>query len=284
MPARVPRGPLSPPAPDPRDPERVLIMGVVNVTPDSFSDGGRYAATDAAIAHGLQLARDGADIVDVGGEATGPRSTPVGEAEELARVLPVVEALVAAGLRVSIDTTKAAVAAAAIERGATIVNDISGSVFDPAIRDVLARSSGVTYICGHLRGGSIAEVFAKEGREAYGFDEVVVELAARLEALGDAVAARTWLDPGIGFGKTVELNVELVSAAGRLGFALDRPVVIGPSRKRFLRQFVADNPTEADLDQATVAACGEALAAGPMVLRVHNVALLHAALTAYNNR
>ena len=253
-------------------------MGVVNVTPDSFSDGGQFAGPEAAIAHGLQLSRDGADIVDVGGEATGPRSTPVGEAEELRRVLPVVEGLVAAGLRVSIDTTKAAVAAAAVERGATIVNDISGSAFDPGILDVVARSPGTTYICGHLRGRSIADVFAKEGREVYGFDDVVVELAARLEAMPDAVAARTWVDPGIGFGKTPELNMELVSGAGRLGFALDRPVVIGPSRKRFLRQL------DMDLDEATVAACGEALAAGPMVVRVHNVALLHAALTAYNSR
>ncbi|MBV8760711.1 MAG: dihydropteroate synthase, partial [Deltaproteobacteria bacterium] len=263
--------------------QRVLIMGVVNVTPDSFSDGGRFAGAEAAIAHGLQLAREGADIVDVGGEATGPKSTPVDEAEELRRVLPVVEGLVAAGLRVSIDTTKAAVAAAAVERGATIVNDISGGVFDPAILGVVERSTA-TYICGHLRGRSIAEVFAKEGQEAYGFDDVVGELAARLEGFPDAVAARTWLDPGIGFGKTPALNMELVSGAGRLGFALDRPVVIGPSRKRFLRQLVGGDPSEADLDQATVAACGEALAAGPMVLRVHNVALLHAALTAYNNR
>ncbi len=283
MPSRVPRGPLSPPPPDPRDPERVLIMGVVNVTPDSSSDGGRYAGAEAAIAHGRELASEGADIVDVGGEATGPRSAPVDEAEELRRVLPVVEGLVAAGLRVSIDTTKAAVAAAAVERGASIVNDISGGVFDPAILDVVARSRA-TYICGHLRGRSIAEVFAKEGREAYGFDDVVVELAARLQAIPDAVAARTWVDPGIGFGKTPELNLELVSGAGRLGFALDRPVVIGPSRKRFLRQFVAGDPSEAGLDEATVAACGEALAAGPMVVRVHNVALLHAALSAYNNR
>jgi dihydropteroate synthase len=280
----VPRGPLSPPPPDPSDPERVLVMGVVNVTPDSFSDGGRYAATEAAIAHGRQLARDGADIIDVGGEATGPRSSPVDEAEELRRALPVVEALAAAGLRVSIDTTKAAVAEAALARGATIVNDISGGLFDPRMRDVLAATDA-TYICGHLRGGSIAEVFAREARadEPLTFDDVTLELAARLELLPPAVAARTWLDPGIGFGKSPELNLELVAGAGRLGFALDRPVVIGPSRKRFLRRFVAANPSEADLDQATVAACGEALAAGPLVLRVHNVALLHAALTAYNN-
>ena len=259
-------------------------MGVVNVTPDSFSDGGRYAAAETAIAHGRRLAAEGADIIDVGGEATGPRSTPVDEAEELRRVLPVVEALAGAGLRVSIDTTKAAVAEAALARGATIVNDVSGGLFDPRMREVLEAAPRATYICGHLRGASIAEVFAREGRDSLTFDDVVLELAARLELLPDAVVARTWLDPGIGFGKSPQLNALLVTGAGRLGFALDRPVVIGPSRKRFLRQFVAvEDPTEADLDEATVAACGEALAAGPMVVRVHNVALLHAALTAYNN-
>src|SRR5438270_10769017 len=108
-------------------------MGVVNVTPDSFSDGGRYLDTDTAVAHGLQLLRDGADILDVGGEATNPRATPISAADELARVLPVVERLVAAGARVSIDTTKAEVARAAVAAGATIVNDVSGGLFDPAI-------------------------------------------------------------------------------------------------------------------------------------------------------
>lgn len=261
-------------------------MGVVNVTPDSFSDGGRYASTEAAIAHGLELARQGADIIDVGGEATGPRSTPISAEDELSRVLPVVEALVTGGLRVSIDTTKATVAEAALARGATIVNDVSGGVFDPRIRDVLAASSA-TYICGHLRGASIAEVFTREGKEPLSFDDVVLELAARLEALPDGVAARTWLDPGIGFGKTPAVNVELVTGAGRLGFALDRPVVIGPSRKRFLRRLLAEEgvtePTEDDLDRATVATCLAGLSSGPLVVRVHNVTLLAAALSAYNN-
>jgi dihydropteroate synthase len=261
-------------------------MGVVNVTPDSFSDGGRYASTDAAIAHGLELARQGADIIDVGGEATGPRSTPVGEADELARVLPVVEALARAGLRVSIDTTKAAVAEAALARGATIVNDVSGGAFDPRMRDVLGASMA-TYICGHLRGASIAEVFAREDREPITFDDVVLELQAKLELLPPGVAARTWVDPGVGFGKGWELNLELTVDARRIGFALDCPVVIGPSRKRFLRRVCAESgiadPTEADLDQATTAVSVAALGGGPLVVRVHNVALLAAALSAYNN-
>jgi dihydropteroate synthase len=261
-------------------------MGVVNVTPDSFSDGGRYASTEAAIAHGLALAREGADIVDVGGEATGPRSTPVSLPDELARVIPVVEALAGAGLRVSIDTTKAAVAEAALARGATIVNDVSGGAFDPRMRDLL-NTCDATYICGHLRGASIAEVFAREDKEPITFDDVVVELQARLEMLPDAVAARTWVDPGIGFGKGWELNLELTVDARRIGFALDRPVVIGPSRKRFLRRVCTESgiadATEADLDRATAAVSVAALAGGPLVVRVHNVTLLAAALSAYNN-
>jgi dihydropteroate synthase len=275
---------LGPPPPDPAHPDRVLVMGVVNVTPDSFSDGGRYASTEAAIAHGRLLASQGADIVDVGGEATGPRSTPVALEDELARVIPVVEALAREGLRVSIDTTKAAVAEAALAAGATIVNDVSGGVFDPRIREVLAGSQA-TYICGHLRGASIAEVFSREPTELVTFDDVVLELQARLELLPDAVAARTWLDPGIGFGKPWELNLELTLGAARIGFALDRPVVIGPSRKRFLRHLLEDEPapTEEDLDRATVAVCARALEGGPLVLRVHNVALLESALSAYNN-
>jgi dihydropteroate synthase len=278
------RGPLGlrPPPPDPEHPDRALVMGVVNVTPDSFSDGGRYASAEAAIAHGRELVAAGADIVDVGGEATGPRSSPVSVDDELSRVIPVVEALARDGLRVSIDTTKAAVAEAALAAGATIVNDVSGGAFDPRICEILAASRA-TYICGHLRGESIAEVFAREDKELVTFDDVVRELAARLERLPDAVAGRTWIDPGLGFGKPWELNVELALGAGRLGFALDRPVVIGPSRKRFLRHLLDPEPAEADLDRATAALCVRALEAGPLVLRVHNVALLHAAVTAYNN-
>jgi dihydropteroate synthase len=273
---------LGPPPPDPAHPDRVLVMGVVNVTPDSFSDGGRYASGDAAIAHGRALAAQGADIVDVGGESTAPRSMPVSLQDELSRVIPVVEALAREGLRVSIDTTKAAVAEAALAAGATIVNDVSGGAFDPRMREVLAASQA-TYICGHLRGGSIAEVFAREATERVTFDDVVRELQARLELLPEAVVARTWVDPGIGFGKPWELNLELAVGAGRIGFALDRPVVIGPSRKRFLRHLLDPDPTEADLDRATVAVCTRALEGGPLVLRVHNVALLESALSAYNN-
>ena len=254
-------------------------MGVVNVTPDSFSDG--HPDPAAAIAHGLQLLRDGADILDVGGEATNPRARPVTADEELARVLPVVTELARHG-RVSIDTTKAEVAREAVRAGATIVNDVSGGLFDPAMR---AAIDGVTYICGHLRGRSLAEVFGAESRHVtVTWQEVAAELAERIEGLTGDV----WVDPGIGFGKGADptTNEDLIRHAGDLGRALGgRPVVVGPSRKRYLRRRLIERgiaePSEADLDRATVDACLVAAQSGANVLRVHNVALLHAGLIAY---
>ena len=261
-------------------------MGVVNVTPDSFSDGGRYLHSPAAIDQGLQLLRDGADLLDVGGEATNPRATPVSAEEELRRVLPVVSEL-ARVAPVSIDTTKAEVARAAIAAGATIVNDVSGGLFDPGMREVL---DGVTYICGHLRGRTQAEVFAAEAgtdpNRPVTWQEVAAELAARIAWLPRGVQA--WADPGLGFGKGADpaTNEELVRHAGDLGRALGCPVVVGPSRKRYLRRRLVERglaqPTEADLDRATVDECLVAARAGASVLRVHNVALLNTALTAYN--
>ena len=248
-----------------------LVMGVVNVTPDSFSDGGRFADPEAAVAHGLQLVADGADIVDVGGEATGPRAVPTPVDVELARVTPVVERLVAAGVVVSIDTTKAEVARACVGLGARFVNDISGGLFDPSIGDAVGDA---VYICGHLRGRSLAAVFGDESR-AVTWTEVADELAERLSAVPEPVRDRAWVDPGIGFGKGGDpaTNHALIAHAGDLGRRLGRPVVIGPSRKRFLRAGLT-NPTELDLDRATVEACREAVRAGAHVVRVHNVALL----------
>ena len=255
--------------------ERVLVMGVLNVTPDSFSDGGRYLGADAAVAHGLQLVADGADIVDVGGEATGPRATPVTASHELERVVPVVERLVAAGVAVSIDTTKADVARAAVRAGARYVNDISGGLFDPAIGDAIGDA---VYICGHLRGRSLHDVFGDESAPVT-WTEVADELAQRLAALPTDVRARAWVDPGIGFGKGADptTNHALIAHAGDLGRRLGHPVVVGPSRKRFLRAGLT-NPTELDLDRATVAACRDAVRAGAHVVRVHNVALVAAAI------
>lgn len=264
----------------------VLIMGVVNVTPDSFSDGGEFVTADAAIAHGRQLHEAGADIIDVGGEATNPRAEPVSTEIELERVIPVVTALAGDGIKVSIDTTKAAVARAAVNAGATIVNDVSAALFDGdmarTIGDLVA-TRGVTYIAGHLRGASLAEVFQSEG--AIGWRRVAAELADRLAALSPAVRDNTWVDPGIGFGKGADPdgNLELLRHAGDIGREVGRPVVVGPSRKRFLRRLLGpglDSDAMA-LDVASIAACLGAVRHGALVVRSHNVALLRAALAVY---
>jgi dihydropteroate synthase len=271
--------------------QQPLVMGVVNVTPDSFSDGGRYLDPAAAIEHGLALVADGADLLDVGGEATNPRAAPIDAGEELRRVLPVIEGLAAAGATVSIDTTKAEVARAAVAAGASIVNDISGGLFDQAMPEALAGLD-VTYIAGHLRGTTLAEVFAQEGaggtqeRASVPWPDVARELELRLAALPADVRARAWADPGIGFGKgsDPEANLDLLRHAGDLRRAVRRPIVVGPSRKRFLRRLVGGDPGDASvaaLDAATVAACLGAVRGGAQVLRVHNVALLRAALAVY---
>ena len=259
---------------------RPLIMGVVNVTPDSCSDGDPDAA--AAIAHADQLVRDGADIVDVGGEATNPRAKPTSVVEELDRVLPVIEGLRGRHMVISVDTTKAEVARAALAAGAKVVNDVSGGLFDPGMWDV--AKSADAYIAGHLRGTTIAEVFAREAGPPPTWQEVVEELAARVAVMPPALRERTLVDPGIGFGKgsDPETNVNLLRHGRELQAATGRPVVVGPSRKRFLRSLLGNAPaTEADLDAATVGACLLAAANGASVLRVHNVALLRPALIVY---
>lgn len=283
---------------------RALVMGVVNVTPDSFSDGGRYLDVDAAVAHGLQLMRDGADILDVGGEATNPRARPVTADEELRRVLPVVERLAAAGARVSIDTTKAAVARAAVVAGARIINDVSGGLFDVEMREVIGDA---TYIAGHLRGSSLVEVFGGESRSARGIDErseigggnlghgaelprgfdwetIADELAERLAVLPAGARDCAWVDPGLGFGKGADptANLLLLRHSGDIGARLGRPVVVGASRKRFVRRaFGVHDDDLAALDAASVATSLDAIRAGANVVRVHNVALLRAALALY---
>ncbi|MCE9578943.1 MAG: dihydropteroate synthase [Deltaproteobacteria bacterium] len=270
---------------------RPYIMGVVNVTPDSFSDGGRLGSVDAAVAHGEQLVADGADLLDIGGEATNPRAQPVSAAVELARIAPVIAAL-AKRVRVpiSVDTTKAAVAAAAIDAGAEIVNDVAGGRFDPEIAAATA-AGGAVYVCGHLRGASLAEVFAAE--EGVPWTAVADELAERLAALPPGLRARTWIDPGLGFGKGSDpaANLALCRHAGDLARRLGCPVVVGPSRKRFLRRVLDADRAARDvpavpwpplaLDAATVGACLASAAAGAHVLRVHDAGLLRAALIAY---
>ncbi|MEZ4368214.1 MAG: dihydropteroate synthase [Kofleriaceae bacterium] len=274
------RGPAGP-APATWDPASApWVMGVVNVTPDSFSDGGRYLAAEAAIAHGVALWRAGADVLDVGGEATGPRATPVAAAEETDRVVAVIAGLRAATpLPLSIDTTKASVAAAALAAGATIVNDVAGGRFDPGIWEV-AAAAGAVYVCGHLRGGSLAEVYAAEGDVSVA--EVTAELGATLDAMPPALRARVVVDPGLGFGKgSAPANWALLDGAGAMARALAAPVLVGASRKRFLRRAIEEAgqvATEAALDLATAAASVRAVRAGAAGVRVHDVAGTCAAL------
>jgi dihydropteroate synthase len=268
---------------------RTLVMGVVNTTPDSFSDGGAFLDPDAAVAHGMQLLRDGADILDVGGEATNPRATPITVEEELRRALPVVERLAAAGATVSIDTTKAAVARAAVAAGARIINDVSGGLFDPDMAEAIGEA---TYIAGHLRGRSLSEVFSAEARQArtaapLDWRAVADELAARLAVLPAAARSRAWVDPGLGFGKGAdpEVNLALLRHGGALAARLGRPVVMGPSRKRFVRRaFGVHGDDLPALDAASVAASLDGIAGGANVVRVHNVALLRAAIALYTKQ
>lgn len=259
-----------------------LVMGVVNVTPDSFTDGGLYLDPSAAIAHGEELLGQGADILDVGGEATNPRAAAVPRDEEVRRILPVIERLARAGATVSVDTTKADVARRAIDAGASIVNDVAGGLFDP---EILEAARDVTYIAGHLRGRSLTEVFAAEG--AIPWQDVAAELADRIATLPPT--RQVWIDPGIGFGKGAdpEGNVALVRHAGDIAATVRRPIVVGTSRKRFLRRLLRltdPNPSMDVLDAASTLTSLAAIGAGAHVVRVHNVALLRTALSAYNKK
>lgn len=244
------------------------VMGVVNVTPDSFSDGGLHSDSAAAVAHGLQLAADGASILDVGGESTRPGAEPVPSLDELARVVPVVDGLAAAGARISIDTMKARVARAALEAGAGYVNDVSALRHDPEMASLIAET-GCECCLMHMLG----EPRTMQRSPRYG--DVVDDVRAFLEErLAFAVAAgiaedRVSLDPGIGFGKTFEHNLELLRRLDELT-TLGRPLVIGVSRKAFLGRITARQP--ADRVAATVAANVLAYQRGARVFRVHDVA------------
>jgi dihydropteroate synthase len=263
---------------------RPLVMGIVNVTPDSFSDGGRHADVEAAVAHGLKLAAEGAEILDVGGESTRPFSEPVAEAEELARVAEVVRRLAAeSGLPVSIDTSKAAVAARAVEFGAEIINDVTGLEGDPQMLAV-ARETAAGVCAMHMRG--TPRTMQLDPR----YDDVVGEIHGYLAGRRDALVAvgipleRVCLDPGIGFGKTHAHNLALMAHAERF-LDLGCPVLVGHSRKGFigkqLESTLGRPATEADRDAGTAgAACGLA-AAGVQIVRVHAVGLVRAALDLY---
>jgi dihydropteroate synthase len=252
------------------------VMGIVNVTPDSFSDGGLYLDHRAAVAHGLELERAGASILDIGGESTRPGAHPVPEAEELRRVVPVIEGLRAQGsaAQISIDTSKAAVAAAALGAGATLVNDVTALRGDPAMAEVVASARADLCLM-HMLGDP-----RTMQRDPH-YDDVVSEVKAFLdERLRVAVAAgiaeeRIALDPGIGFGKTTEHNLTLLRRVAEL-VALGRPVLIGTSRKSFLGKITA-RPVE-DRTAATIATNLFAYERGVRIFRVHDVAPIHDAL------
>jgi dihydropteroate synthase len=250
-------------------PHRPLVMGVVNVTPDSFSDGGLYLDVDAAVAHGERLAREGAEILDVGGESTRPGAEPVSEEQELERVVPVVERLaVAESAAVSIDTRKAAVAEAALQAGARIVNDVWAFRHAPSIAGLVA-GAGAWCCLMHMRGED-----PRTMQDEPVYDDVVSDVKAFLEerlafAVGEGVPEeRVWLDPGIGFGKTVDHNLELLRRLDEIA-AIGRPVVIGTSRKTFLGKLTGREPP--DRVPGTIATNVLALERGASVFRVHDV-------------
>ncbi|MFE6751635.1 dihydropteroate synthase [Kitasatospora purpeofusca] len=254
--------------------DRCAVMGVVNVTPDSFSDGGLWHDPAKAIAHGLALRARGADLVDVGGESTRPGSQRVPEEEELRRVVPVVRELAAAGVAVSVDTMRASVAERAVEAGALLVNDVSGGLADPAMARVVA-ATGVPFVVMHWRGQS-----ADMDRLAVYEDvvaDVVGELTARVEALAAAGVdeRQLILDPGLGFAKTAEHNWALLGRLDALT-ALRRPVLVAASRKRFLGTLLADPETgelrpARERDDATAAVSVLSARAGAWAVRVHDV-------------
>ena len=252
-----------------------VIMGVVNVTPDSFSDGGLFLDADNAVAHGERLVEEGADILDLGGESTRPGSEGVPAEEELRRVVPVIERLAGAGVRLSIDTTKLAVASAALDAGATIVNDVSGFRFEPELAGLVA-SAGADCVLMHMLGEP------RTMQEDPRYDDVVDDVKAFLhERLRFAVSEgvpeeRVWLDPGIGFGKTVEHNLELLRRLDEIA-ALGRPVVVGTSRKSFLGR-LAGGRAESERLPGTIATNVMALERGGTVFRVHDVAQVRDAL------
>lgn len=253
--------------------DRPLVMGVVNVTPDSFSDGGRFLAEDAAVAHGLKLLEEGADLLDIGGESTRPGATRPLVAEELGRVVPVIRRLAEAGAQVSVDTMRSEVAAAALQAGAVLVNDVSGGLADPEILQVVA-AAGAAYVAMHWRGH--ADVMRDRAHYADVVAEVRAELQERVRAALDAGIApdRLAVDPGLGFAKTADHNWTLLRRIGALDLGL--PVLVGSSRKSFLGTLLAapDGTPRPVLDREAANTALTTIAAleGVWAVRVHEVA------------
>lgn len=258
--------------------EQPLLMGIVNVTPDSFSDGGRYLQSSAAVEHGLRLVNEGADILDVGGESTRPGSDGISTEEEVQRVVPVVRQLAErTKIPISVDTTKAVVAREALHAGAVIINDISGLRFDPQMIDV-CRDSQCGVICMHMQGTP------QTMQAAPHYENVIEEICGffneRLQTLTSAgiAAARIALDPGVGFGKTAQHNIQILTAIRQFQ-SIGRPILIGHSRKGFLQK-VTGRP----LDERLFGTIGVSVAVahqGVDLIRVHDVAANRDAITAF---
>jgi dihydropteroate synthase len=253
--------------------DRCAVMGVVNVTPDSFSDGGRWFDTTAAVKHGLDLVAEGADLVDVGGESTRPGATRVDEAEELRRVIPVVRGLASEGAVVSVDTMRASVAEQSLAAGAALVNDVSGGLADPAMIPVVADAGApfvVMHWRGFLQGGNVQGVYEDV------VTEVVDELHARVEAVlaGGIAPDRIVVDPGLGFSKEAEHDLVLLAHLDRLR-TLGHPLLVAASRKRFLGRVLAGPegapPPARERDAATAAVSALAAHSGAWAVRVHEV-------------
>jgi dihydropteroate synthase len=247
---------------------RTLVMGIINVTPDSFADGGLRYDAERAVDDGLRMVEDGADILDVGGESTRPGADPLHDDEELRRVLPVIERLAASGAVVSIDTYKASVAREAIARGASLVNDVSGLQLDPALGAVVAET-GAAVVLMHTRGRS------REMYQQAVYADVVGEIAAELrEAMARAMDAgirreAIILDPGFGFAKRAEHTYEALARLDEFA-AIDRPILSGPSRKSFLTAAIGDRPPS-EREWGTAAAVAASVLLGAHIVRVHGV-------------
>lgn len=254
------RAPASPPV------ARTLIMGVLNVTPDSFSDGGRWQNPDDAIAHGVAMAEAGASIVDVGGESTRPGATPVTDPEERRRVVPIVRELVARGITVSVDTMHAATALAAVDAGAEIVNDVSGGLADEGMARVIAET-GVHFIAMHWRGGADVEA---------GYRDVVTEVRSELKnrvaelVVRGVPPERIVLDPGLGFAKDSSHNWQLLARLDELA-SLGHGILIGASRKRFIGALLPDGAPMEARDEPTAVVSALAARSGAWAVRVHDV-------------
>ncbi|MCU1578544.1 MAG: folP [Rhodoglobus sp.] len=246
-----------------------LVMGILNVTPDSFSDGGQFAGLEQAVARGLELRAQGADVVDVGGESTRPGAGRVPAEEELDRVIPVISELVAAGVTVSVDTMNAATALAAADAGASIINDVSGGLADPAMYTAVV-DTGLTYVAMHWRG------FSTDMQQLASYGDVVADVRNELKTrLAEMTVTgidpqKVVLDPGLGFAKTAEHNWKLLAHLDELA-SLGHPLLIGASRKSFLAQFAADGAPPPARDEASAIVAALAAHAGAWGVRVHDV-------------